>query len=225
MVFTRPQKLFVTASAVAIITGCLLQLALRYPPSYFLLTSPGRAVGDDRQVVQPLAYCEEGAGPDSTPLSTETGGNGGGPGKIWLHISGAVGRPGVYEAPVGARVFTVLQQAGGVLPQGDESQVNLAAVVADGMRIHIPLRGEAREWMAGNSPGGGSAPVGGRLDLNRGTTTELEALPGIGEVLARRIVEYRREHGPFHSVEELVQVKGIGEKMMQKLRPLVGVTP
>ena len=97
--------------------------------------------------------------------------------------------------------------AGGALPDADLAAVNLAAPVADGDRIHVPARGEDEVV---------SEPSG--IDLNRADAAELEQLDGVGPVLARRIVEYRAAHGPFRTVEDLLDVPGIGEAKLAAIR-------
>ena len=166
------------------------------------------------------------------------------PTELIVHAAGAVVRPGVYRLPPGARVADVIDAAGGLSPDADGDRVNLAAPVADGERIWVPSRGEQAppDVIAGTGGGsvlaspsdgtGGSTTDGGGgtgptpatpLDLNQATAEQLDGLPGVGPATATAILAYRDEHGRFGSVEELLDVRGIGDAKLEQLRPLVRV--
>ncbi|HHC08355.1 MAG TPA: ComEA family DNA-binding protein [Actinobacteria bacterium] len=130
------------------------------------------------------------------------------PASITVHVTGAVAVPGVVRIPDGGRIVDVVAAAGGALPDADLAAVNLAAPVADGDRIHVPTLGE-----------GDPVSESSGIDLNRADAAELEQLDGVGPVLARRIVEYRAAHGPFRTVEDLLDVPGIGEAKLAAIRP------
>jgi competence protein ComEA len=133
-----------------------------------------------------------------------------------------VQEPGVVEAAAGSRVFEVLEEAGGPLPEAELSAVNLAAVVEDGQQILIPLAGETLQPVnpaPAPEPGSGGALV----NLNTADAKGLEELPKVGPVLAERIVEWRGQHGPFTRPEDLDAVPGIGPAMLESLLPLVTV--
>ncbi len=149
------------------------------------------------------------------------------PARILVHVAGAVARPGVYELPPGSRVHDALEAAGGALPQAQLEALNLAQPLQDGQRLWVPRRGEPSPTpQPSPSPPSPTTPGPSlRLNLNTATAEELEALPGIGPVLARRIVAYREQNGPFRSVDELLNVKGIGPAVLEKLRPYVYVEP
>lgn len=132
-----------------------------------------------------------------------------------VHAAGAVARPGVYRVRDGARVADLLDAAGGPLPEADMDQVNLAARVADGMRVYIPRRGETAPAPIGASAGAAAA---GPVNLNSATADQLDTLPGVGPATAAAILDYRREHGRFASVDELLEVRGIGEAKLAALR-------
>jgi competence protein ComEA len=150
-----------------------------------------------------------------------------------LHVAGAVARPGVVELSPGSRVNDALIAAGGGTPGADLDRLNLAAVVLDGQKIYVPRQGEplpadsagAVSGEEGGSAAGGAASrsVGGKTNLNSAGLEELGTLPKVGPVLAQRIVDWRKEHGPFTSVEELDAVDGVGPKMLETLLPLVSV--
>ena len=132
--------------------------------------------------------------------------------QIVVQVDGEVVRPGLYRLAAGARVGDAVQAAGGVLPAADTQALNLARLLRDGDRVTVPPRSAA-------GPDGRSSPV----NVNTATAVQLEALPGIGPVLARRIVEFRSRHGPFARLEDLLQVQGIGPRLLERLRPLVTV--
>lgn len=132
-----------------------------------------------------------------------------------VHVAGEVRRPGVVQLPVGSRVLEAIEAAGGATEAAVLSQVNLAAELVDGIQIVVPSRSET------------GAPTAvaddGIVAVNRATISELETLPGVGPVLAGRIVAHRDEHGPFERVEDLLDVSGIGEAILGRLRPLVRI--
>lgn len=139
----------------------------------------------------------------------------------YVHAAGAVAQPGVYRVQPGGRVADVVDAAGGPGPDADLDQVNLAARVADGERVYVPRRGEAP---TPGAPGGGAGGAGsGPVDLNTATVDQLVSLPGIGPATARAIVDHRAEQGRFTSVDQLLDVRGIGEAKLAALRPLVKV--
>nr|WP_238420385.1 ComEA family DNA-binding protein [Streptomyces taklimakanensis] len=141
-------------------------------------------------------------------------------GRLLVDVAGEVRRPGLHRLPPGARVADALEAAGGVRPGTDLHGLNRARPVADGEQIVV---GEPPA-PAGVPvpPAGAGAPPGAPVSLNSATVEQLDALPGIGPVMARRIVDYRTEHGGFSSVDELREVSGIGERRFADLRPLVG---
>lgn len=139
--------------------------------------------------------------------------------EVLVHVSGSVAAPGLYRLPEGSRVVDALEQAGGATAQADMDAVNLAAAVRDGDKLYVPAEGEAI-----HPP----ARTGGRglISLSDATPEELERLPGIGPVYARRIVSYReakkeREGHGFESVDELLNVDGIGPRRLAAIRDLV----
>ncbi|MFW2514603.1 helix-hairpin-helix domain-containing protein [Demequina sp. SO4-13] len=126
---------------------------------------------------------------------------------VIVHVSGAVGEPGLVELPADARIADAIERAGGATPEADLAAVNLARQPHDGEQVHVPVVGEAP---AAADP---AAPV----DLNSATAEELEELPGIGPVLASRIVADRDAQGPFSSVEDLARVSGVGDALVAGL--------
>lgn len=138
---------------------------------------------------------------------------------IQVHVSGWVSAPGVVSLEEGALAADAIAAAGGLRPGAQVEGVNLAAPVADGTQLIIPGPGGASP----GPPGGPSGGAGGLVAVNRATAAELEALPGVGPVLAERIVAYRAENGPFSAVEDLLSVPGIGEAKLAALRDLITI--
>jgi competence protein ComEA len=133
-------------------------------------------------------------------------------------VVGLVARPGLVVIPAGARVADAVAAAGGLLPEADPASINLAAVVTDGQQIAVGVPGATS---TGASPPGPAAA--GLVDLNAATAADLDALPGIGPVLAQRIVDHRAQQGRFTSIEQLDDVPGIGPATYDELAELVTV--
>jgi competence protein ComEA len=145
-----------------------------------------------------------------------------------VHVTGAVLAPGVYALPPGSIVDDAIRAAGGGAADADLAALNLARLLKDGDQVLVPAVGAVTDPLpeaGANGAGGEAAPApGGQLlNLNVATAAELETLPGIGPALAQRIVEYRSEHGPFASVEGLLEVSGIGPAKLDAIRDLVVV--
>jgi competence protein ComEA len=141
------------------------------------------------------------------------------PAPLLVDVAGWVRRPGVYEFAAGARVIDAIEAAGGARPGADLQVLNLAAPLVDGSQILVPKEGEAAPVPA-PIPG---APAGGLVNVNTATAAELETLPGIGEVTAQAIIDHRTENGPFTSVDQLLDVTGIGDVTLENIRDLVTV--
>ncbi|HUR22334.1 MAG TPA: helix-hairpin-helix domain-containing protein [Acidimicrobiales bacterium] len=144
----------------------------------------------------------------------------------FVHAAGAVAHPGVYRVRAGGRVSDLLDAAGGPAGDADLDQVNLAAKVSDGERVYVPRRGESPPPAAGSSTGAagaGGVPASGPVNLNTATLEQLDSLPGVGPTTAQAILEYRKAHGRFRTVDELMEVRGIGEARLASLRPKIRV--
>jgi competence protein ComEA len=141
-------------------------------------------------------------------------------GRVAVHVAGRVRRPGLVRLAAGSRVLDAVRAAGGTTPGADLDAVNLARKLVDGEQVRIPARGQAAPAAA--APAGTSAGQAGPLDLNTATAEQLDTLPGVGEVTAGRIVAYRTAH-PFTSVDELLEVPGIGQRRFEQLKDLVTV--
>ena len=139
---------------------------------------------------------------------------------ILVDVAGWVRRPGVYEFDEGARVIDAIDAAGGARSGALLESLNLAAPLADGIQILVPREGET---VAPPTSGGAVAGVAGLINVNTAAATELEELPGVGEVIGQAIVDYRTENGPFTSVDQLLDVSGIGDATLENIRELVTV--
>lgn len=146
---------------------------------------------------------------------------------IYVHVCGAVARPGVIRMKPGTRKFEAIRLAGGALPEADLSSVNLAEFAEDGEQIYLAVRGEkapvttrtkARTISASKSKAEPAPKPLYPYDLNTVTLTELDTVPGIGPSLARKILEYRTTHGRFRSYDELLNVSGVGPAKLIKFR-------
>ncbi|WP_027407867.1 helix-hairpin-helix domain-containing protein [Anoxybacteroides tepidamans] len=138
------------------------------------------------------------------------------PAAVIVDIKGAVVHPGIYEVTENARVHDVVIQAGGFTKDADQTKINLAAKVHDEMMIYVPMKGETN---ASVSPS--PAPTEEekkKIDINSATLEELEQIEGIGPAKAAAIIEYREKNGPFRKIEDLLNVSGIGEKSLEKMK-------
>lgn len=143
------------------------------------------------------------------------------PALILVDVAGWVREPGVYEFHEGDRVIDAIQAAGGARRGAQLDALNLAAPLADGTQVLVSRRVAGQGAAGVTVPGVGSA--GGLINVNTASASDLEALPGIGEVLAQRIVDYRTEHGPFATVDDLLDVSGIGDAILGDIRDQVTV--
>lgn len=176
----------------------------------------GDGEGDVETRVEEVEGGAEGASDTASPEpSPDEGAK-----TLVVHVDGAVENPGVYELDPGARVADAVLSAGGLAEGADTSSVNLASLLSDGQKVHVPIEGEP---VSGVSGGGAEAGEGALVNLNLATVEELDGLPGIGEATARAIVEDREQNGPFGSPEDLMRVSGIGEKKFAKLEAMICV--
>ena len=156
---------------------------------------------------------------------------------VKVYVSGAVAKPGLYEIPAGSRATAAIAAAGGMTLEANPDKVNLAKLLKDGMQVNVP-RLSARQLREQTAPvnagaagantlvsvktaaesGRGTAKAGGKVHLNTATAAELTALPGVGDITAQRILEYRAAHG-FASIEDVMKVKGIGKAKFSKMQP------
>ena len=150
------------------------------------------------------------------------------PDKIYVDLKGAVKHPGVYALDQGSRVFDLLEMAGGLTEEAAERALNQAQLLVDQQSLYVPTM---EEWEAesqgpqanlvGSQDPLVSSPNSGKVNINQADLAQLETLPGIGAKKAQAIIDYRTANGSFHSLEDLGKVKGIGPKMLEKLKDLV----
>lgn len=196
----------------AVVTGYMLvqtrtsSVAVRLTPSASMAESPSPSVPSSSASTSPAATA------------------------IYVHLVGAVVRPGVVCLATGARVADAITAAGGLRPDADPGELNLAMVVPDGSQVVIGTKKSPRgELNPGTSGGGAATSAPGTstarqsLDLNAATQSQLESLPGVGPVTASKILEWRESHGTFSRIEELQEVSGIGEKTFAQIAPHVHV--
>jgi competence protein ComEA len=137
---------------------------------------------------------------------------------VAIYVTGAVQAPGVYYLPEESRVQDALEAAGGPTTAADLDRVNLARRVRDEDQVYFPEVGE--ENLPSTSTGG---PAAGLINVNSASTQELEDLPGIGPTLAQCIIDYREAHGPFATIEEIMDVRGIGQGVFEDIGELISV--
>jgi competence protein ComEA len=138
-------------------------------------------------------------------------------GVVVVHVVGGVRRPGLYRLPVGSRIDDAVRRAGGPTRRAETQLVNLAAPIADGQQVVVPVR----ETPSARGGGDASASPSGPVHLNTATLADLDALPGVGPVTAQKILDHREQHGAFSSVDELDAIPGIGPARLEQLRELV----
>lgn len=194
------------ADRTLVAAGVLLALT---PVAVAVLRDSGSPVGDPAAVPQVF---------DVVPTTSTTQST------IIVHVAGAVRSPGLYRLSMGSRVADAIEAAGGVDTGVDIDRVNLAAPLVDGTRIHIAHLGEPIPDPAVPAAGMVTTDAAtGPLDLNTANQQQLETLPGVGPSTAAAILDQRRKVGRFSSVEDLLEVRGIGEAKLDQLRALVRV--
>lgn len=221
---TSPLRSLGLVAAVVLAAGVGWWL-LRPPPPPIETALP-LATGSSEASVPPGGSSPAAAaGPATTVASVE----------LVVQSAGAVVTPGVYRLPAGARVDDLVAASGGLADDADGDRVNLAAPLGDGQRLWFPRRGEEEPPDVVAGEGGGSGTPAGPdgspapdatpvvVNLNSATAAELDALPGVGPATAAAILAYREEHGPFGAVDDLLEVRGIGDAKLEQIRPLATV--
>lgn len=190
----------VAASVVAVVVG-----------GWWLLHAPPTPIEQELpRAVAASSTVSPVTGPAVEPSSP------GGAAAIVVQAAGAVVHPGVYTLPAGSRVQDLIFAAGGAAAGADPDALALATVLVDGQRVEVPLEGE----VVAIDPLAPVAPSG-PLDLNRATADQLDELPGVGPSTAAAIVEHRTANGPFSSIEDLLDVRGIGPAKLDAIRDAV----
>jgi competence protein ComEA len=211
-----PRVAIVVLVALAVVAGVFWFRAGAAPASTTASAPPGRA-------------------PTTVPLvtTTTTTSTGAPAGPVVVHVAGAVAKPGVVTLRAGARVVDAIAAAGGANADADLDRLNLAAPLADGERIAVPVRGQPAppldatpatpSGVTAGEAGSGAAAATGPVNLNTATQADLEALPGIGPTLAAAIIAERDRSGGFRAVADLRRVRGIGDARFAQIEPLVTV--
>jgi competence protein ComEA len=180
------------------------------------ITLGGAGLWYARSLPKPVEIGAPASVGTGAPVSAATSPSGA---PLIVDVAGEVRKPGVYEFAEGQRVIDAVNEAGGPTPKADLSSLNLAAPLTDGTQVLVPSSAGA----AGVSGVPGTTTGTGLINVNTASASELETLSGIGEVLAAEIVNYRTEHGPFASVDDLDEVSGIGPATLEDIRDQVTV--
>lgn len=224
--FSSNQKL----ALIVIIGLCAIGLSISHFRNNLIAASGGVVVKEPGQEAQVVAT-------DSDPMQ----GSNNDYGKVVFQVAGCVNSPGVYSLPAGKRVMDAVATAGGTKRNADLQAINLAAKIEDGSRIYVPTISEAKTIAAPGvspvSPASQSTsnyskpqaspgekfknPGDGTVNINTADLTQLQQLPGVGPSTAQKIVEYRKQIGKFSAKEQLMDVKGIGPKKMEKMAPFI----
>lgn len=200
----REKKLAVFSVIALLLLSSLLFYIWRSDDSEETAPFPSYSIGDAQTVEE-----EEESEMESALAET-----------IWIDVKGAVARPGVYELPKDARVYEVIEQSGGMLPEADSRGVNLAKLLLDGEVVYVPIKGEPSAEGQALSQVVSESP---KVNINTASAEDLTILPGIGEVKAAAIIDFRTKQGIFKKESDLKNVSGIGEKLYEKVKEHVRV--
>jgi competence protein ComEA len=224
-----PRGFWTVGALVALTCGILLWQGLSFL-SQPALAPPPVAPPETLQTSEVNSSGEDEGTPSATQMVTPQAQSN----EIVVHVAGAVKNPGIVRIPRGSRVDDAVKAAGGFSYQADPDSVNLAQPLEDGVQVYVPRKGETvtveRRVGSVSSSGvsvRGSAertePPAGKININTASAEQLESLPGVGPATARAILEYRKQNGGFQSVDELIEVRGIGPKKLEQIRPYVVV--
>ena len=201
------------ATVLAVVAAAAVALAGWFAWRSAAVTGPAAPSTRVAGVVAAAASGSSPPGPGSSATASASSAG------LVIDVAGRVRHPGLVHLPAGARVADALAAAGGALPGVDLTTVNLARALADGEQVVVGAPGAAP---AGGAASSGSAPDV-LVDLNTATLEQLDSLPGVGPVLAQRILDWRTQHGRFTSVDQLGEVGGIGSKKLGDIKPHVRV--
>ncbi|WP_378145783.1 ComEA family DNA-binding protein [Cnuibacter sp. UC19_7] len=213
---TRPRTLRIGVGAAIVLVVVALVVAVVVSAA-----SPVGSAGVVAPSASPGRPSPAATGSASDPGDAEVSPDGGE--ALLVHVLGAVAVPGLYRVVAGARVVDAVAAAGGFAADADRASVNLARPLADGEQLRVLAQGEAPPPDAGGGSGADGGGTAGPIDLNRATLAQLDELPRIGPATAQRIIDYRETNGPFASVDDLLEVPGIGDKTLGGIRDLVRV--
>lgn len=205
------------------VTVCLTVLALGAALLWVVRAPSGAVVADSIPqggAPAPVTASESGDGTSSSasqpPNSATHWGSSDTDVVVIVDVAGRVATPGIQELASGSRVADAIDAAGGFLPDAARDTANLARVLVDGEQVYIP-------GVDDDEPAGESGAPPGKVNVNRADANELEGLPGVGPVLAQRILDYREAHGPFASINDLDHVSGIGPALLKQLAEVATV--
>lgn len=216
--WTDREKKLVVALCVAVL--CLLAVILVKGESWFSKESSSLPIVDGLSQ-QPQSWSDQGGGKaQATPPKREVTLS-----VLFVDVKGAIKNPGIYQLKKPARLYQVIQAAGGSTSDADLSKVNLVQEVVDGSMIYIPRKGEKQSTFFTHTNDGtsGSLDQSSKISINTASAKELEELPGIGPAKAEAIIQYREEHGPFQQVSDVAKVPGIGEKLWKRFQDQIMV--
>lgn len=200
-------------------------------------SAPGfsiEATDSESMAIADAGGFEEGSSGSSEPGNGADSGDYAALEEICVYVTGAVANPGVYDLPADARVNDAVEAAGGLKSEAAASAVNLARLLSDGEQIDIPTKSQVKESLSkssstgladidGNATNNEKPTHGSKVNINTASIAELQALPGIGETLASRIVNDRTANGPFGKPSDLTRVSGIGEKKFAEMESMITV--
>ena len=216
----KEYKLFLGLAAVGLVMGGIFLFWPKQPPQ-----GPETVISQLEMVDQEISPKEETSLPSSSQQRSEEKTDSSQE-KIMVDVKGAVRQAGVYELPVGSRVYDAVQKAGGMTDEANSQSVNLAQKLEDESIVYVAKDGEEIAPIASASAGttsGEKQSKDGKVNLNTATEAELQTISGIGQKRAQDIIAYREEKGKFQSVDELKNVSGIGQKTLEKLKEHVTV--
>ena len=150
------------------------------------------------------------------------------PRTVTVHVCGAVKKEGVYTLAEGSRIRDAVEAAGGFSEEADTAYLNLAMELSDAVQIRVPTKEEAGAYSpeqsgSGEEANGSASAAEGKININTASREELMKIPGVGEVRAQRIIEYREQSGPFETIEDLMKVSGIKNASFEKMREYITV--
>ncbi len=146
-------------------------------------------------------------------------------GKIKVYVTGEVNSPGVIELEEGARIEDAIQKAGGIKPEANLKEINLASEIEDGEKIYVPNLVEQVEetTLSSESEANTSSKSDGKVNINKASVSELTSIPGVGASTAQKIITYREENGKFKTIEDIKNVSGIGDSKYNSMKDFISV--
>ncbi len=142
---------------------------------------------------------------------------------LYVHVTGAVTKPGLYEMPQGSRVKDAVDAAGGFSKDAQQESVNLARQLSDGEQVVVASKSAAAPSPSSASSSPSTSAKGGKVNINSANAEQLMEIDGIGEATAAKIIAYREEKGPFKSIEDIKDVSGIGDKKFESMKDSITV--